>query len=502
MAGLMGDLINSSQALANHSSSLSTIGRNLSNVNNANNARQRVEKESYAGPGGAYYTLSQTTSARDAILDRQVTNEVSDTGAAKAEYDLYYQLNNVMSESLNGSLGASLETAEAAGTGITGGLSSFFNSWSALAASPSSYGAQSNVYTSAEELATRLNDASKSIDQVEETLNASLDDDVSEANALLEKIATLNSNIVRMEARQAGSANTLKDERQAAMEDLASLIDFSSTSESDGSISISTNGDPAQTLVSGGVAGSIGIAVDAATGQRTGLTTTFNGTTSAFAPESGSLSVLNPSNTSAVLTEMREQLDALASQLISSVNAIYETSIDADVLQAAYDDAALTGEEVTLGKFFSGTGAADIALAVTNAADITAEAAPVKETDPVTGAIVYPNTEGNNTVADAISKLSTQSFDGATEAFDGTFSSFAASIATDVAAEYSSATSAMETQEEMELLVRENRDNITGVSTEEEMTSLLRTQSAYQASARVMSIVNTLLDLVTTRLGA
>ncbi|MBN1404416.1 MAG: flagellar hook-associated protein FlgK [Opitutales bacterium] len=476
MAGLMGDLINSSQALANHSSSLSTIGRNLSNVNNANYARQSVEKESYAGPGGAYYTLSQTTSARDAILDRQVTNEVSDTGAAKAEYDLYYQLNNVMSESLNGSLGASLETAEAAGTGITGGLSSFFNSWSALAASPNSYGAQSNVYTSAEELATRLNDASKSIDQVEETLNASLDDDVSEANALLEKIATLNSNIVRMEARQVGSANTLKDERQAAMEDLSSLIDFSSTSESDGSISISTNGDPAQTLVSGGVAGSIGIAVDAATGQRTGLTTTFNGTTSAFAPESGSLSVLNPSNTSAVLTEMREQLDALASQLISSVNAVYQ----------------LSGQ----GDFFSGTGAADIAVAVADAASIKANY------DDGDAVITEDEAEGSNAVADAISKLSTQSFDGATDAFDGTFSTYAASIATDVAAEYSSATSALETQEEMELLVRENRDNITGVSTEEEMTSLLRTQSAYQASARVMSIVNTLLDLVTTRLGA
>ncbi len=466
MAGLMGDLVNSTQALSNHASSLNTIGRNLSNVNNSSYARQTVQTESYAGPGGAYYTRSQIISSRDAVLDRQVTNEVSATGAAAQNYQLYYQLNNVMSEQLNGSIGASLSTAQAEGTGITGGLSSFFNSWSALSASPQNYGAQSSVYSSAEELVTRLNSASESLDKVQESLDASLESQVSQVNALLEKIATLNSNIVRMEARQSGSASSLKDDRQAAMEELASLMDFSSTSEEDGSITIKLPGADGQTIVSNGTFGSISISKDG-DGNNTGLVASFGGANTTLSPNSGSLSVLDPVNTSAIIGSLRGELNALASQLITSVNAAYQQSGQGD--------------------FFSGSGAGDISLLVANASSIVANSST--------------EAEGGNSVASAISALSTQSFSSGSDQIGGTFTSFAAAIATDVASNLSRATSTLETQEQMENLVRENRDNLTGVSTEEEMSSLLRAQNAYQASARVMSIINSLLELVTTRLG-
>jgi len=329
---------------------------------------------------------------------------------------------------------------------------------------------KNSVYNSADELVTRLNDASSAIDEVANAQNDRLNEQVDEVNALLEKIATLNGNIVRMEARQAGSSTVLKDDRQAALEELASMMDFSTTSQADGSVTVSlpsSGGVAGQTLVEGGTAGSIAVTVDA-TGNPSGLEATFNGVTSAFSPSEGSLSVLDPVNTNAVIADLRSQLDSLAGQLISSVNT-------------AYNDSGL-------GDFFSGTGAADIALVITDASSITA----ASSTDP----------EGGNSVAAALSALSDQEFVDGTDQINGKFSEFSAGIATNVASELSSASDALDQQEQMETLVRTNRDNITGVSTEEEMTDLLRAQNAYQASARVVNVLNTLLELVTTRLGA
>lgn len=476
MGGLIGGILTTSDTLTRQTTSLSVIGDNIANVNNSDYARKTTETSSFSGAGGAVYTSTEIVSSRDSIADRQVVEETYQAGSLQAEENLYNSLNNVMAESLNGSLGTSLDTAEADGTGITGGLSTFFNAWSAYAASPNSSGAQSEVYTSAEELADRLNSASTALDDVQESMNDSLDGDISEANDLLDKIATLNSEIVAMEARDSGSASSLVDERQAALEDLAQITNFDSTTEADGSLTLTlTSSDgTTSTLVSGGNAATLSVTTDATTGEYTGIASTYNGSTSAISPTGGSLSVLNPTVTSAAIQTVRDQLDALANQLITSVNAIYS--------QSSADGTAA---------FFTGTGAADIALSsdITSSKDITAGYA--------TGA------EGSNDLANDMAAILDTDYSTANgDLIDGSLTDDAAQIATDVAAKLSSASDASEQQNELLSMVTTSRDNISGTSTDEELSNLIVTQHAYQASSRVLSTINTLLDLVTTRLGS
>jgi flagellar hook-associated protein FlgK len=57
------------------STGLKVIGDNLSNVNNSSYARKSVETSSFSGAGGAIYTSSSVTSARDSIADRQVSRK-------------------------------------------------------------------------------------------------------------------------------------------------------------------------------------------------------------------------------------------------------------------------------------------------------------------------------------------------------------------------------------------------------------------------------------------
>jgi len=47
----------------------------------------------------------------------------------------------------------------------------------------------------------------------------------------------------------------------------------------------------------------------------------------------------------------------------------------------------------------------------------------------------------------------------------------------------------------------EHRLSVSGVSLDEEMTSLIRFQRGYQASARVMSAVDEMLDVLVSRTG-
>jgi len=481
MSNLMGEILDSSSSLSNQTATLSVISNNIANVDNSSYARESVETSYTSGPGGVVYSESTITSARDAILDRQVIEETSTASSLDETESLYDDLNTVMSESLNGSLGASLDTAVADGTGVTGAISSFLNAWSAYAASPNDSAAQSEVYTTAEDLIDQLNSASSSLDEVQDDENAACEDDVDSANELLQKIADLNTQILAAENRNDSSATELEDEREAAMEDLAGYIDYDYTTESNGTITITvssgTDSSGTTTLVSGGTAGSIGIASDT-DGAYTGLTVTGAGSTtsSSYTPSGGSLSVLNPAVTTAAIESIRDQLDALANQIVTSVNSVYsETTSDSTAT------------------FFSSTGttAATIALSssITDSTDIVANSST--------------EATGGNSVALAMADLlDTEYSTSSGDYIDGTLTEDAAGIATDIADELETATDASDTQDEVLATVTENRDNVSGVSTDEELSDLIRTQHAYQACARVLSTVNTLLEIVTTRLGS
>ncbi len=85
---------------------------------------------------------------------------------------------------------------------------------------------------------------------------------------------------------------------------------------------------------------------------------------------------------------------------------------------------------------------------------------------------------------------------------DGTFSDYFAQSVTDLGQSLSSANARVNDQSNIEQLVRGQRDSISGVSLDEEMADLVKFQRAYQASARVFSVVDDLLDTLVNRLGA
>ncbi|NJN39700.1 MAG: flagellar hook-associated protein FlgK, partial [Gammaproteobacteria bacterium] len=54
----------------------------------------------------------------------------------------------------------------------------------------------------------------------------------------------------------------------------------------------------------------------------------------------------------------------------------------------------------------------------------------------------------------------------------------------------------LDNQKIVETMIRRQRDSISGVSLDEEMTDLLRFQRAFQASAKLISTVDEMLEIV------
>jgi flagellar hook-associated protein FlgK len=85
--------------------------------------------------------------------------------------------------------------------------------------------------------------------------------------------------------------------------------------------------------------------------------------------------------------------------------------------------------------------------------------------------------------------------------FEGSFAGNFNSIVTVLAQELNTTNIRLEDQELSEKMALESRDQYSGVSQDEEVTDMMKFQRSFQASARHINIIDTLLDQVVNRLG-
>jgi flagellar hook-associated protein 1 len=207
----------------------------------------------------------------------------------------------------------------------------------------------------------------------------------------------------------------------------------------------------AQVSVSTGSSGAVTINFgDASTPLVSGTTVTWPQTlTSAAGGQLGAL--LNLSSSTGPIGSMLSSLDNVAGQVISSVNALQPSS-----------------------PFFSGTSAGTIAVSATASSIQTSSS----------------STSGAD-LAQAIGNLAGGSA-------DQSYAAFVAQVGDSVQA----ANSTQATQQAVLTAVSNQRQSVSGVSLDEEMTNLIQFQQAYQASARVMNAINSTLDTLINSVGA
>lgn len=466
MSGLFTTLNSSSMALDAHARAIETSGKNLANVNNPNYARQRViygDRGTVETPEGVQslgLEVLGIRQLRDVLLDRQLMREIGLTGSLEAEQQALQRAQAGLGQNISGSTDVTSATAG----GLSAALDNFFNAFQSLAARPTDNGTRQTLLQQAAILADSLQGADTRLAQVQSDIDAGIDANVSEANRLIDTIAGLNAQIARFEVSRPGSAADLRDQRTARLEELAKILPVEVRDLAGGGVQLVAKdaGNADIVLLDGAnVNGTVAFTGTGLTGGSPATAIALGGGTihGSLAARDGGVQAL------------RDGLDQLAEQLVTSVNAAYNPSATAGA--DFFDPAGLTAATISVR---SGLTAAGLVTGTAGA--------------------------GDNSIAIAVANLATQAFaTGSGDLIDGTFGQFYAHSVSNLGQALATATARSADQEKIQQLVRNQRDTVSGVSLDEEMADLVKFQRAFQASSRVFSVVDELLDTVVNRLG-
>jgi flagellar hook-associated protein 1 FlgK len=345
------------------------------------------------------------------------------------------------------------------GQQLAAGLTDFFNSFASLAAQPASMPEREITLRRAAALAAQFPALDNRLSTLGTQLDESLDTDLKSANALLSDIARLNGQISRTEAVSGGSANDLRDQRQAKLESLSEVIGFDSIEASDGSVGIVVGG---VSLVTSDVREKTLETFTNVTGDRM---IRASGTTDALVITSGRVHGTLDARDGG-LKNLRSGINDLAKSLIDEVNALHTAGFALD---------GSTGRA-----FFLGSSAADIRVnqaLLDNPSSLQ-----------VSGSATA---RGDNRVAKALSQLGNQPI----AALDGqTLGNAYNRIVGRLGEDLSSVNQQLADQKVVAELLKGQRDSVSGVSIDEEMADLTRFQRGYQASAKLINTIDEMMD--------
>jgi len=463
MLGLYGTLNLAAQSMDAQMAGVEVTGQNLANVNTTGYARQTVDIETSpdistnVGPEGTGAEVASIQQISDSLLDSQIQSQQSVSGYWNSQQTALQSAQTNLDEYLNGTASSSSSSTDTTSTGLSAQLSGLFSDFSSLATTPTSVTAQQAVVNQAQNLATTFNQVSSQLDQLNTSLNSSVTSDVSSANGLLTNIASLNSEITSAES-SGGTANDLLDTREQDLENLSQLVNITTTTGTGSAVNISIDG---QTLVSGGQtldqlqtydSGNGNLLVQTATGG-VPLTLTGGSIQGTIDARDGTLATL------------QSNLNTLASTLITQVNGVEASG---------YSPTGTTGTAL-----FTGTGASDIAVN----SSLVNNPALLQSSDSA-------SSSSDNSVALQLADLSsaTQS-----DLNDQTFSDSYDSTVASLGDALQTANDQVTNQTAVTTMLQTQQSDVSGVNVDQEMTNLMGFQRAYEASAQLVTTINTMM---------
>jgi flagellar hook-associated protein 1 FlgK len=423
---------------------IDTTGQNIANANNPGYSRQTADLvESPDLPLPAFSNTTGHGVQLGTGVDVTTINRVRDQFL-----DVQYRAQNSATSGLQTASGLLQQVqtalAEPSTDGVTSQLTAFWNSWSDLANAPTSLAAKQGVVDSATTLADTFNGIESQLQTIQNQADAqytSLTSSSGQVQADANQIAALNGEI--NQALGAGqSPNNLLDQRDKLLDDLSQYGTVSVTDPGNGLLVVNFGGDMSTPLVNGKTANSVS---SLSLGPNSGGTLgTLAGLISPTGQISGYLGTLNQ----------------FATTLANSVNAIH----------TATPFFAVNTSTTSLG------------------ATATTLSVAVSPSNVQTTTTSNP---GANDVAMAIAGL-------AGGQADQTYAAFVSQVGSDV----QSNTSNLTTANTLLSSINSQRESVSGVSLDEEMTNLVTFQRAYQASARMMTTIDSTLDTLINHTGA
>jgi flagellar hook-associated protein 1 len=447
------DILNSGRSsLIAQQRALRVNGNNIANVNTPGYARQRAVLQSVPTSAGGGVRVSGVEQVVDRFVETRLLGQSSTAAGASARRDLLENVQNLF---------------PVGDASVNGAVQDFFAAANELSAHPEDLAARNELLNRAESLAGKLRSSAQGLGAVQREADDRVTANVADANSILKRVADLNRSIALEEGTTGSSANELRDQRRAALGDLANLVGIRTVEKDDGSVDVFTR--TGVSLVSGGDAKQLG----ARLGTSVGLDGAPLHDVGVVAPDDSLIPLgSDPGGEIGARLVVRDDdvpthaaaLDAIATTIRDAVNGVQTDP-------AGRDLDGLVGSAL-----FAGTGAADLTVALTDPRGIAA----AQSTDP-----------NDNANALALTNLQSVTFAG----LGGqTISDAMGTLQTDVGASVRDATDAEAVQDGLLANVQAQRDAVSGVSLEEEFTDLIRFQRAFQAAAQLITVGDNMLQ--------
>jgi flagellar hook-associated protein 1 FlgK len=434
---------------------LDVAAQNIANSSTTGYTRQRVAMQSvgtlsvpgqWSTPAGIPGGVEVTGVVR--VQDAFVQAQVRDSHAVQAQLT---QSAGTMS---------SIESlfTEPSTSGLSEQLSGLWGAFQDMANQPGDTGVRASLLQKAATVTDWLNNAATSLSSQAAGMTTQIGALVGQVNDTATRLAALNGSIAAVTVSGV-AANELSDQRDQLALKLSQLVGGTVVTDDAGNVNVRLGG---RELVSGTNVSSLGVT---AAGGQTLVQWTADGSTAAI--PGGQVKAL-VDGVDTVVPQWMSRLDQVASALASQVNALHQTGYD------------LNGAAGT--PLFSGTTAATISVAITDPRLVAASS--------VAPAAGKPSLDAG--IANALGRLSL----GA-----GSPDAVYRQMVTDLGQTVQTANDRVTTQDAIAASADAAQQSVSGVSTDEEMTSIVTYQRAYEACSRVLTAVDSTLDTLINHTG-
>ncbi|TDA69432.1 MAG: flagellar hook-associated protein FlgK [Clostridia bacterium] len=446
---------------------LEVSSHNVANANTPGFTRQRAVLEATTpfpvpalnrplGPGqlGTGVEAAMIDRIRDAFLDAQIRYEQSSLGRWEEKSQALAQVETVF-----------MEPGE---TGLATLLNQFWDSWQELSKYPESAPVRTTVVETANALAEALRHTYQQLQDIQDNLETSLSIQVDQVNTLTSQIAALNRQIQAI--KLAGDQpNDLLDQRDKLLDELSQVLNIQVELHEDGSVTVTGAG---VTLVDGDQATELSLDI-------LNVTEEYGG------------NMLGLHEAWDLVGEYKDDLDAWAKTLAREVNGIHQ---DGYGLREDHNVPFFVASDQAVGPL-----AASTPYEISGAANIYVNQYLVEDVTRVAAAASTPVAPGDGTKALEIAQLRQQSVDfgGSSQTIDDFYRNLVARLGINA----HEASRMVENQTVLVDQLRQRRDSLSGVSLDEEMAGLIQFQRAYEAAARVITTMDSLLDTIINRMA-
>jgi flagellar hook-associated protein 1 len=494
---------------------LSVVGHNIANANTPGYSRQRVnfeQTEPYPSPAlnrpqipgqiGTGVEAGSIQRIRDSFLDVQYRNEHNKLGYWETKANALKQMEEVMNEPSDSGLAKTMDM--------------FWQSLQDLAVNPKNPGARSVVRERGIALAETFGYLSNSLSDIRQDLGNEIDVTEKEVNSLLEQIDSVNDQIAAVEPH-GYLPNDLYDERDRLIDNLSQLVNIKVSYQpvggnaesgaegkaiidlmgknnalaanlvnAQGFQKVKVNYPPSdeQSYVTGITVGEVDIPIEnfKSDGKLKGLIESYG-----MKNQSGEVSGGYP--------EMLTELDNLAFTFAVEFNKVHSAGMSPNEISNNTDEAIPFFQDSEFGANMEREGFAkrmEISGKIRESLDNIANAGG---TDP---------TMGDATTLQALADLVNQEFDYANgeDSEKASFRSYYEVLIGGMAVDTQNAVRLTENSGTLRQEVEKRRMSTSAVSLDEEMTNMIKFQHAYNASARMITLQDELLDRIINGMGA